>query len=103
VMLNSRRGYRIDDLPAIASLGCASGMTAVLVIALYVNAEDIRRLYSRPDLLWGICVVVLLWTMRLWLLTNRGEMHEDPVLYALKDRWSIVLAFAAGGFLLAAM
>lgn len=103
VVFNTRRGYRVDDLPAIASLGCASGMTAVLVIALYVNADDIRRLYARPDLLWGICVVVLLWIMRLWLLTNRGEMHEDPVLYALKDRWSIALAFAAGALLLAAI
>ncbi len=102
-VFNGRRGYRVDDLPAIASLGCASGMTAVLVIALYVNADDVRRLYTRPDLLWGICVVVLLWIMRLWLLTNRGEMHEDPVLYALKDRWSIALAFAAAGLLLAAM
>ncbi len=102
-VFNGRRGYRIDDLPAIASLGCASGMTAVLVIALYVNAEDIRRLYTRPELLWGICIVVLLWIMRLWLLTNRGEMHEDPVLYALKDRWSIALAFAAGGLLLTAI
>jgi 4-hydroxybenzoate polyprenyltransferase len=98
-----RRGYRIDDLPAISSLGCASGMTAVLVIALYVNGDDVRRLYTRPNLLWGICVVVLLWVMRLWLLTNRGEMHEDPVLYALKDGWSIALAFAAGILLLAAI
>lgn len=103
VVFNGRRGYRVDDLPAIASLGCASGMTAVLVIALYVNADDIRRLYGRPDLLWGICVVVLLWIMRLWLLTNRGEMHEDPVLFALKDRWSIALAFAAAILLLTAI
>jgi 4-hydroxybenzoate polyprenyltransferase len=100
---SGRRGYRIEDLPAISSLGCASAMTAVLVIALYVNGDDVRRLYERPNLLWGICVVVLLWVMRLWLLTNRGEMHEDPVLYALKDRWSIALAFAAGILLVAAI
>jgi 4-hydroxybenzoate polyprenyltransferase len=102
-IFNGRRGYLIEDLPAIASLGCASGMTAVLVIALYVNADDIRRLYARPNLLWGICVVVMLWIMRLWLLTNRGEMHEDPVLYASRDRWSIALALAAGALLLAAI
>jgi 4-hydroxybenzoate polyprenyltransferase len=102
-VLNSRRGYRVADLPAVASLGCASGMTAVLVIALYVNAEDVRGLYGRPGLLWGICAIVLLWIMRLWLLTNRGEMHEDPVLFALKDSWSIALAAAAGILLLAAV
>jgi 4-hydroxybenzoate polyprenyltransferase len=98
-----RRGYRVEDLPAVSMLGCASGMTAVLVIALYVNGDDVRRLYSWPNLLWGICAVVLLWIMRLWLLTHRGEMHEDPVLFALKDSWSIALAFGAGIILAAAI
>jgi 4-hydroxybenzoate polyprenyltransferase len=99
----NRRGYRLEDLPAVASLGCASGMMAVLVIALYVNGEDVRRMYSFPNLLFGISAVVMLWIMRLWLLTNRGEMHEDPVLFALKDRWSVALFFAAGAILIAAI
>ena len=97
-----RRGYRTDDMPAVAALGSASGMTSALVIALYVNGEDVRRLYSNPNLLFGISAVVLLWIVRLWLLANRGEIGEDPVLYAVRDPWSLGLGVAATAVLIAA-
>lgn len=98
----TRRGYRTEDKPAVASLGAASGMTAVLVIALYVNGDDVRKLYSHPNLLFAICAVVLLWIVRLWLLANRGEIGEDPVLYAVRDPWSLALGAVAVAVLLAA-
>jgi 4-hydroxybenzoate polyprenyltransferase len=94
-----RRGYRTSDRPAVAALGAGSGMTSVLVIALYVNGEDVRRLYAYPNLLFVIGAVVMLWIMRLWLLASRGEMHEDPVLFAIKDPWSIALAAVAAAIL----
>ncbi|MEJ7605152.1 MAG: UbiA family prenyltransferase [Bryobacteraceae bacterium] len=98
-----RRGYSVEDMPAISSLGSASAMTAVMVIALYVNGLDVRGLYTRPNLLFMMCVVVLLWLTRLWLLTHRGQMHEDPVLYAIRDRWSLILGGLAIAVILAAL
>ena len=78
-----RRGYMVADMQSVCSLGTASGMTAVLVIALYVNAAEVRTLYSHPNVLWLVCVIVLLWIARLWLIAGRGELGEDPVLFAV--------------------
>ncbi|HYP13717.1 MAG TPA: UbiA family prenyltransferase [Bryobacteraceae bacterium] len=99
-ILSTRRGYVLDDMPIIASFGVASATTAILVVALYVNGDDVRKLYSKPDLLWLICLVVLLWITRLWLLTNRGSMHEDPVLFAVRDPWSLLSVVAVGSVIL---
>ena len=96
------RGYRVCDMQAIASLGSASGMTAVLVIALYVNGNDVRTLYAHPTVLWLVSAVVMLWITRMWLIAGRGELHEDPVLFALKDRWSLGIAIATGIIMLIA-
>jgi hypothetical protein len=97
------RGYRVSDMQAIASLGSASGMTAVLVIALYVNGNDVRTLYHHPTVLWLVSAVVMLWITRMWLIAGRGELHEDPVLFALKDRWSLGIALATGLILVMAL
>jgi len=86
------RGYRIDDLPLLASLGGASGYVAALVLALYVEAAAGVDLYSRPEALWGLCALLLAWISRVWLLTHRGEMHDDPVVFAVRDRASWVMA-----------
>jgi 4-hydroxybenzoate polyprenyltransferase len=93
------RAYRVDDMPVLAALGAASAMTSVLVIALYLNGDEVRRLYPHADLLWVICLLVLLWHSRVWLLANRGGMEEDPVLFAIRDRWSLLLACAVIGLL----
>jgi 4-hydroxybenzoate polyprenyltransferase len=91
-----RRSYTVADMPSVSSLGTASGMTAVLVIALYVNAAEVRTLYGHPNVLWLVCVIVLLWISRLWLIAGRGELGEDPVLFAVRDPWSIVLGLLSG-------
>jgi hypothetical protein len=90
-------------MQAIASLGSASGMTAVLVIALYVNGNDVRTLYHHPTVLWLVSAVVMLWITRMWLIAGRGELHEDPVLFALKDRWSLGIALVTGLILVMAL
>lgn len=89
------RGYDRRDLPVVLSLGCGSGMVAVLVIALYVNSPDVRILYRRPDLIWVVCPLVGLWIGRLWIMTHRGISTEDPVLFAAKDPWSYGVIAAA--------
>jgi len=86
---NDRRGYELDDLHQISTLGIGSGLIAVLVVGLYINSVEVRQLYRRPDLLWLMCPSLLAWISRLWILTSRGQMDEDPVAYAFRDLWSI--------------
>jgi 4-hydroxybenzoate polyprenyltransferase len=89
------RGYRAGDAQAIMSLGSASGMMAVLVMALYLNGGEAGHLYRHRNILWLECIIVLLATTRLWIRTGRGEMDEDPVLFALRDGAIALLAALA--------
>jgi 4-hydroxybenzoate polyprenyltransferase len=91
------RGYRRTDLPTITALTAASGFVAVLVLALYIASPDVKALYSRPELLWGICVVLVYWLGRAIFLTGRGEMRQDPVVFAAMDKVSLM----AGGVVVA--
>jgi 4-hydroxybenzoate polyprenyltransferase len=84
----SGRGYHVDDLPLLESLGTSSAYLAVLVLALYINSSDVTRLYSRPMWLWLLCPLLLYWISRIWMKTHRGEMHDDPLVFALWDRQS---------------
>lgn len=93
------RGYRSDDLPLIQTLGVVAGFAAVLVLALYINGESVLRLYSRPEVMWLTVPILLYWITRVWIKTHRGLMHDDPVLFALKDRISIL----SGALFLAVM
>ncbi len=82
------RGYVADDLEILANLGVASGFTAVLVLALYINSPQVRELYTEPDFLWLICLLLLYWLSRTWLISHRGLMHDDPIVFAIRDRVS---------------
>ena len=75
----------------------------MLVVTLYITSGAVTALYSRPECLWLLCPVLMYWVSRLWLKTHRGEMHDDPLVYALKDRGSRVLGVAALAILLAAI
>ena len=99
------RGYHVDDLPIVTAMAIASGYVSVLVMALYLNGPDVTALYGNPVPLWGICVVLLYWISRMVMVTHRGWMTDDPIVYAVKDRVSrvcgvIVLACAVAGTLL---
>ncbi|MFK7823248.1 MAG: UbiA family prenyltransferase [Oligoflexales bacterium] len=85
------RSYIIDDLNLINMLGSASGLLAVLILALYINSSKIQLLYAKPYLLWPVCFAMLYWISRVWLLTGRGKMHQDPIVFALKDPSSYVV------------
>jgi 4-hydroxybenzoate polyprenyltransferase/phosphoserine phosphatase len=91
------RGYTADDLQLVATLGTSSGYLAVLVLALYVNSQELGqgldKLYQNPILLLLICPLLLYWVSRVWLLAHRGEMHDDPIVFALKDPASYVVGF----------
>lgn len=94
------RGYRPDDLEMVASLGAAAGYLAVLVLALYIQDPVSLVLYHSPQWIWGACPILLYWVSRSWMLAHRGQMHDDPMVFAFKDRVSLVcgalfmLAFA---------
>lgn len=85
------RGYMTDDMPILQSMGVAAGYMAVLVMALYINSPEVHTLYTRPQTLWGICPLLLFWMTRIWVKTHRGEMHDDPVVFAVKDRVSVLV------------
>lgn len=88
------RGYHVEDLPVLQSLGTAAGYLSVLVLALYINSPDIESLYHRPKLIWLLCVLMLYWISRVWMKAHRGTMHDDPVVFALKDRMSLLIGLA---------
>ncbi|TMH24234.1 MAG: UbiA family prenyltransferase [Betaproteobacteria bacterium] len=90
------RGYTVDDLPVMRSLGIASGYISVLVLALYINSPASQVLYRRPEVIWLLCPLLLYWISRVWLLASRDAMHDDPIVFAAFDRVSwIVLALGA--------
>jgi 4-hydroxybenzoate polyprenyltransferase/phosphoserine phosphatase len=79
------RGYMASDLELVATLGIASGFLAVLVMALYVNSPEVTKLYQYPIVLLLVCPLLLFWISRVWLLAHRGRMHDDPIVFALRD------------------
>lgn len=90
------RGYIPADLGMIASLGGSAGFMAVLVLALYINDLNDGAVYRNPQLIWLACPLLLYWMGRTWLLTRRGEMDEDPVIFAMRDRTSLVVGALFG-------
>jgi 4-hydroxybenzoate polyprenyltransferase/phosphoserine phosphatase len=86
------REYRKNDLELLAALGGAAGYTSVLVLALYVDSPAIQPHYSRPYVLWFLCPLLLFWVSRAWLVAHRGNMHDDPVAFAVRDRVSYAVA-----------
>ncbi len=85
------RGYRPTDLALIASLGTGCGFLATLVLGLYVNSQQVLLLYHQPMLLLLICPLWLYWISHVWLAAYRGRMHDDPVVFALRDRASYIV------------
>jgi 4-hydroxybenzoate polyprenyltransferase/phosphoserine phosphatase len=89
------RGYRVEDLAVLQSFGTGAGYLSVLVLALYINSPEIQALYHRPKIIWTLCVLMLYWISRVWMTAHRGGMHDDPVVYALRDRVSLGIGVLA--------
>ena len=82
------RGYGVENLQTLATIGGGSSLIAVAVFAFYINAPATTELYSNPLLLWAICPCLLYLLWRIWALARRGKLDEDPVLFAITDRRS---------------
>ncbi len=92
---DNSRGYSTVDIEQLASMGSASGYMTALVLGLYINSEDVKALYAHPEILWLICPLILYWISRAWLVARRGRMHDDPVIFAIRDKASYVVGVLA--------
>jgi 4-hydroxybenzoate polyprenyltransferase len=90
------RGYRLGDRQILELMGVASSFVTSLVLALYVQSELSPLGSHQPTLAWGIVPLILFWQCRIWLVTARGQMHHDPVVFAARDWVSWLVA--AGSF-----
>lgn len=86
------RGYETSDASLIQTLGVASGYASVLVLAFYLQSESVQALYAQPELIWFAVPLMLYWVSYVWLKAHRGEMHDDPIVFATKDTTSLVVA-----------
>jgi hypothetical protein len=84
----SRRGYSPADNAIVQSMGMASSFMACLVLALYIDSAAASVGFAEPLLLWAMVPAMLSWQLRLWLSTARGQMHDDPIVFAAQDRIS---------------
>jgi 4-hydroxybenzoate polyprenyltransferase len=89
------RGYHVGDIEQLRSFGTASGYASVVVFSLYINNPEIEKLYHHPHWLWLMAPLLIYWISRIWLMAHRGELDEDPVVFALTDRWSPLFALVA--------
>ena len=85
------RGYQPSDASLVSLFGVSAGVVGALILALYVDEAGTTGLYSQPLALWGLVPIWLLWVTRAWLVASRGRLNDDPVVYALKNRGSLIL------------
>lgn len=86
------RGYSGDDVNAILALGSATGVGAVLLSAVYIQSDTVASIYPAPSALWLIIPIAFYWIANLWMKAGRGLMHDDPLVFAFKDRASLIAA-----------
>ena len=96
------RGYKPSDMNVLMAMGVASGFSSCLVLALYIATDSVQVRYSNPDFLWGSCFCLLFWISRIWFLTNRRVVVEDPIMFALRDWKGFITIIAALAFGVAA-
>jgi 4-hydroxybenzoate polyprenyltransferase len=98
------RGYLVDDGPVTLTLGVSSAVASVLIVVLYLTDEAFPSgVYNSPSFLWAAPLLLHLWAARVWLLAHRGQMDEDPVAFAVRDKTSLTVAGLLGLALLAAL
>ncbi|RRA50063.1 UbiA family prenyltransferase [Acidipila sp. EB88] len=96
------RGYLLSDIEQMRSFGTSSAYASIVVFSLYISQGDVAGLYPHPQRLWLMTPIMILWVSRVWLLASRGELDEDPVIFALTDRMSLLLGATAVCVLLVA-
>ncbi|MHB1936380.1 MAG: UbiA family prenyltransferase [Acidobacteriaceae bacterium] len=88
------RGYLVHDMEQLRAFGTGSAFASIVVFTLYINNPEVRNLYHHPQRLWLLTPLLIWWMSRVWLRASRGQMHEDPVIFALTDRASLLAGVA---------
>jgi len=96
------RGYRVEDMAPVRIIGISLGYMSVFIMGLYINSPLITEYYSNPKLIWLLFPLLTYWLGRLWILANRGEVNEDPLIFAVKDSASLLVAALSGVILILA-
>ena len=91
----SSRGYLLSDIEQVRTFGTSSAYASIVIFTLYINGRDVTALYHHPSRMWLITPLMILWVSRVWLLASRGILNEDPVVFALEDRMSLLLGLGA--------
>ena len=95
------RGYYTSDAPMIQLQGVSSSYLSVLVLALYLNSQEVIKTYSTPEWVWGCVLILIFWNSWIWLRAHRGEMHDDPLVFAFKDKASLASGLIFVAFIVA--
>lgn len=85
------RGYFMADMDQLRSFGTSAASAAVIIFAIYISGSDVTALYRRPGLLWLVVPLMIWWLYRMWLLASRGELDEDPMVFALTNGMSLLI------------
>jgi hypothetical protein len=85
------RGYMVTDMEQIRSFGTSSATAAVVVFMLYIARPDVTVLYRHFTRLWLVVPLLIYWLYRVWLVASRGELDDDPVVFAMSDGVSIAV------------
>lgn len=93
------RSYRSEDQDIIAQAGLASAFSSAIILALYIDSSQVKELYKHPWMVWPLAPIVLYLTMRIWILARRDQMHDDPIVFLIRD-WRSQMMIAIGGILL---
>jgi 4-hydroxybenzoate polyprenyltransferase len=101
--VNTGRGYRVADLEQVRALGVGAAYAAVVVMTLYISNPETHELYRHPIRLWLVVPALLLWLSNVWTLTSRGEMDDDPVVFAVTDKRSLLLGVLLAGIIASAL
>lgn len=101
--LLSGRGYVGGDLDVVMMSGISAGMVSILVLALFAHDRATATHYAVPELLWLLCLPLLYWLNRIWMMARRGEVEGDPVVFAIRDRRSVLVCAAMACIFAAAL
>ena len=96
------RNYGVSDLEVVKSFGPSCGVAAVLVMCLYIHSPEVTELYQREQILYLIAPVLLYWVGRIWFLAGRNQLDDDPVVFAIRDRISLLAGAVVAGIVVVA-
>jgi 4-hydroxybenzoate polyprenyltransferase len=101
--ISNGRGYLLNDIEQIRSFGTSSAFASVVVLSVYIGQPDVLSLYHHHQRMWLMPPLLILWLCRVWLLASRGELDEDPVVFALTDRMSLLMGAGAAAIALVSL